>query len=728
MTAPHANHPTPADLAAFAVGKLADADARTVAAHLDECGLCRQAAEGARDSFGDRLQAAGPAPSPHSNTGLPGAAAAPATEPLSDLPPELAGHPRYRILRELGRGGMGVVYQARQTVMDRPVVIKVINQALLDNPNALERFRRETRAAAKLSHPNIVTAYDAEQAGDLHMLVMEFVPGQSLAEVLHRKGPFAVAQACDCVRQAALGLQHAFEQGMVHRDIKPQNLMVTPHGQVKVLDFGLAKLASERRAGTGLTASGAYMGTPDYSAPEQATDARKADIRADVYSLGCTLYCLLAGRPPFQEETPVLAILAHLEKQPRPLPELRPDVPAALWAVVARLLAKDPGRRYQTPAEVARALAPFARAGGKAGQVPARVPPRSALPEREELRSQDTPRPPGLPKSAAALAPAKIAPGAAAPAARRRRPGGRAAALVVTFGLGGCLLGGLIVWAAHLPAPPGATAVPRMQPPAPPAGVPPAVQLTPEKPAAQPALPAGKIVRGSGKVAAEERKVAGFTSVYGRTVGAFLPLKVGPILQVAVHQGDIFRVAVTADDNLLPFIKTIEGQDIRIFLETEGRTLQPTTPVQVTVTMPALEGVHLEDMSGDGVIRATVEGFRPVNAFRVRLTGNSSLEGEIGADTVFIDACGRNEMNVRGSGKNVRINARPRGGECHLRLADFAAENLTIDMAGPSRAEVQARGHLDYILYPTAQLEYRGSPAIGTHVTYDPAAVSHVRP
>src|SRR5262249_47810276 len=159
-----------------------------------------------------------------------------------NVPPELASHPKFRVLRELGRGGMGVVYQARQTVMDRPVVIKVISKALLENPDALERFRRGVPAAAKASHPNRLAACDAEQAGDLPRPVMEFVPGQTLAGVLRRRGPLRVAHACHYVRQAALGLQHAFEQGMVHRDIKPHNLMLTPRGQVKVLDFGLAKM------------------------------------------------------------------------------------------------------------------------------------------------------------------------------------------------------------------------------------------------------------------------------------------------------------------------------------------------------------------------------------------------------------------------------------------------------------------------------------------------------
>src|SRR5262249_20431634 len=160
--------------------------------------------------------------------------------------------------------------------------------------------------------------------------------------VLEKKGPLPVAHACHFVRQAALGLQHASEQGMVHRDLKPHNLMVTPKGVVKILDFGLARLVVEKRVGPGLTAADAVMGTPEYLAPEQALDARQADVRADIYSLGCTLYCLLAGQPPFPEGTAMQKVMAHLERQPRPLPEVRADVPAALWAVVERMLAKEP--------------------------------------------------------------------------------------------------------------------------------------------------------------------------------------------------------------------------------------------------------------------------------------------------------------------------------------------------------------------------------------------------
>jgi hypothetical protein len=271
---------------------------------------------------------------------------------------------------------MGVIYLAEHRVMEKSVALKVISPAVLDNPEALARFQGEVKAAGRLDHPNIARAYDADQAGDLHFLVMEFVEGANLAQVLEQKGPLPIPHACHYVRQAALGLQHAFEQGMVHRDVKPQNLMLTPKGLVKVLDFGLARLRSERGRGGGLTQVDTFMGTPEYVSPEQAADARSADVRADIYSLGCTLYALLTGRPPFLEGTAVKLVLAHIEKEAKPLHELRPDVPKELSAIVARMLAKDPAQRFQTPVEVAQALAPFTKPGTKpvSGVVPPPLP------------------------------------------------------------------------------------------------------------------------------------------------------------------------------------------------------------------------------------------------------------------------------------------------------------------------------------------------------------------
>src|SRR5437763_2469656 len=244
---------------------------------------------------------------------------------------------------------MGVVYRAEHRLMERLVVIKVISRALVDSPDAVERFNREVRAAARLDHPNIVKAYDAEQAGSLQLLAMEYVEGKNLADVLAKKGPLPVAYACQCARQVALGLQHAHERGMVHRDVKPQNLMLTPRGVVKILDFGLAKLASERKRGPGLTQDGMAMGTPAYIAPEQAVDTATADVRADIYSLGCTLFELLTGRPPFVGDKPMAVILSHVNDAPPPLESRRPDVPAGLAELVARMLAKKPEDRPQTP-------------------------------------------------------------------------------------------------------------------------------------------------------------------------------------------------------------------------------------------------------------------------------------------------------------------------------------------------------------------------------------------
>ncbi len=287
------------------------------------------------------------------------------------VPPELADHPRYRILDVLGSGGMGVVYKAEHKLMNRTVALKVVRRELIDRPGSAERFEREVRTAARLSHPNIVAAYDAEQAGDVHFLVMEYVPGRSLADVLKDRGPLPVAEACDFIRQAACGLDHACRQGMVHRDIKPQNLIVTDDQQVKILDFGLARFVSESRSienqsfnldastaapNTGITRDGVVMGTPDYIAPEQVNDPRTADTRADIYSLGCTLYYLLTGRVPFGGNTSWDKMLGHLERTPQPIAKFRTDVPRAVIRVVDRMMAKDPSARFQSPQDVVAAL------------------------------------------------------------------------------------------------------------------------------------------------------------------------------------------------------------------------------------------------------------------------------------------------------------------------------------------------------------------------------------
>jgi serine/threonine protein kinase len=366
-----AEHPGTEELQAYGQGLLAPEAAVTLEEHLADCARCCELLEQAPgDSFLYRLRDAGP-PAPRAadrtaDTDILEAASSGAAA----VPPELANHPRYRILGVIGQGGMGVVYRAEHRHMERLVALKVIRPGLLRNPAVVQRFNQEVRAAARLQHPNIVRALDAEQAGDLHFLVMEYVEGNTLAEVVRRRGPLPLAQACDYARQAALGLQEAHEGGLVHRDVNPQNLMLTDRGQVKILDFGLARLPRTTDAPpaagapTGpLTGAGAVMGTADYIAPEQAADSRAADIRADIYALGCTLFYLLTGRPPFPEGGVAEKLARHAATPLPPLGELCPEVPAALPAVVARMTAKDPADRYATPAGVAQALTPFCPPG-----------------------------------------------------------------------------------------------------------------------------------------------------------------------------------------------------------------------------------------------------------------------------------------------------------------------------------------------------------------------------
>ncbi len=269
---------------------------------------------------------------------------------------------QYILIDRIGEGGMGEVYRARHRRMDRDVALKIIRKDRLSSPDAVKRFLREITAVAQLTHENVVMAYDADQSGDRHFFAMEYVDGTNLSRLVKENGPLPVQQACDCIRQAALGLQHAFERGMVHRDIKPSNLLLSKTGVVKILDMGLARL-QESEGGpveSRITQEGLVIGTPDYLAPEQARNARTADIRADIYALGCTFYYLLMGRPPYKGDTPTEKLLRHTTE---PLPRVqRSDVPPAVEAIVHKMIAKRAEVRFQTPAEIALALQSFSGA------------------------------------------------------------------------------------------------------------------------------------------------------------------------------------------------------------------------------------------------------------------------------------------------------------------------------------------------------------------------------
>ncbi len=289
----------------------------------------------------------------------------------------------YRLLDWLGEGGMGQVFKAFHQPMNRLVALKVIRKELLANPQAVGRFYQEIRATAQLAHPNVVLAHDAGQVGETHYFAMEYVEGTDLAKLIKERGPLPVAEACEYIRQAALGLQHAHERRLVHRDIKPSNLLVTrgrgsqSAGLVKILDMGLARLSAsgDETVTGGLTQAGTLVGTPQYLAPEQARNSRGVDIRADLYSLGCTFFYLLTGQPPFTGAELTEILLKH---QMDPFPEVtafRKDVPPEVQSVLRKLTAKKPEDRYQTPAELVAALTPFALSGdgvGQAGNAPAR--------------------------------------------------------------------------------------------------------------------------------------------------------------------------------------------------------------------------------------------------------------------------------------------------------------------------------------------------------------------
>lgn len=327
----------------------------------------------------------------------------------------------YLLLDHLGRGGLSQVFKARHTEHDLVVALKLIKPELFATPEGRQQFLLEVEAMAQLDHPNIVQFCDADQIGDTYYYAMEFVEGIDLGRFVQRYGPLPVLQACDYVRQVALGLQHAHEHNLIHRDIKPVNLWLETRDEsnpvrsaaprtgntvpitarVKILDWGLASLRpsipSSRDGDVSDAAPSGILGTPNYLAPEQADNPNLADIRSDIYSLGCTLYFLLTGQPPFPDGTVEDKIARHRDTEPLPVTQFRDDVPDELGHVSKRMLAKNPTDRFQTPAAVAVAMLPFTRIrpGKKLGATRSdnRTPLPGALNVRGIKTSLQSPRP-----------------------------------------------------------------------------------------------------------------------------------------------------------------------------------------------------------------------------------------------------------------------------------------------------------------------------------------------
>ncbi|MFH1924545.1 MAG: serine/threonine-protein kinase, partial [Planctomycetota bacterium] len=365
--------PSRKTISAYMLATLTEAEAESVGAHLRRCSRCQAAAdelESAEDTFVVSLRE--PVPDDHLDEpecqkALRGAEAVPwkrraipersqdsSREAAADMPERLGP---FRLLEQIGQGGMGRVYKAWHRTMERTVAVKVLPAKAMQSEQAVERFHREVKAAARLDHPNIVTAYDAGQAEGVHFLAMQYIDGQDLSRVVAERGALPVEEAVDYVIQAARGLEYAHSEGVVHRDIKPGNLLLDQRGTVRVLDMGLARMdqparATDPTAPDALTQSGQVMGTYDYMAPEQAQDTHSADHRADVYSLGCTLFRLLTGRKPYHGDTPVQILLAHCQEPVPSLCEVREDVPPQLESVFRKMLAKAPADRQQSMGEV----------------------------------------------------------------------------------------------------------------------------------------------------------------------------------------------------------------------------------------------------------------------------------------------------------------------------------------------------------------------------------------
>ena len=260
----------------------------------------------------------------------------------------------YRLLRRLGSGAMADVYLAEQRSLGRQVAVKVLRPETVRHPTAVERFAQEARAAAALVHGNIVQIHEVACVDGVHFLAEEYVSGPSLRAWLQQRGPLDAVQALSVLTQVGSALARSAQQGIVHRDIKPENLLVTPAGEVKVADFGLARVLSAAE-GLDLTQDGMTLGTPLYMSPEQA-EGRPVDTRSDLYSLGATVYHLLAGRPPFTGATSLAVAMAHVKQPPVPIGQLRPELPAGLGGIVDRLLAKHPDDRYRDPLELLHAV------------------------------------------------------------------------------------------------------------------------------------------------------------------------------------------------------------------------------------------------------------------------------------------------------------------------------------------------------------------------------------
>jgi serine/threonine-protein kinase len=303
---------------------------------------------------------------------------------IPSLPPGLIEG--YELTERIAEGGMGAVFRAKQVSLDRIVAIKVLKPKLATDKSFLKRFSREARAVARLNHKNIVSAIDVGESQGWHYLIMEYVDGPTLHEVLQKSGMLPERDAMRITWQVCSALKHAHENGLVHRDVKPENVILSRSGDAKLCDLGLAKKVDSDS--TVLTAMGATLGTPVYISPEQAAGKSDVDIRSDIYSLGAAFYHMVCGRPPFDDGLSAAVVMTkHLSQEPTPVQMRNPDASPGTAAIIEKMLAKDPDERYQTPAEVMADLKRVA-----AGEWKPEKPVKLAAP-KSKLRSRRRRRP-----------------------------------------------------------------------------------------------------------------------------------------------------------------------------------------------------------------------------------------------------------------------------------------------------------------------------------------------
>lgn len=385
--------PTREELTSYALGEIADADADAISRHLEGCERCEAAlteVEGSTDRLIDLCRQPAPLDRYSQEAACHDAVTraialgggfddateetpvGPTTEPVEEEEPVLGQMGDYKLVEELSHGGMGTVYRAVHVRLGREVALKVLPKGRNTDQRAVARFEREMAAVGRLDHPHIVRATDAGEVEGVQYLAMELIDGFDLTELVDYLGTLEVADACEVMRQAALGLQCAYEQGLVHRDIKPSNVMVTGGGIAKILDLGLARFHIDKQSNVELTTAGQPMGTADYMAPEQVADTHSVDIRADIYSLGCTFYKILAGQPPFggvQYSSSFDKMMAHRKEAPPSIQEFRPDLPKKLVAILEQMLAKDPDDRFQKPSDLAESLYPLCAGADLPGMI-----------------------------------------------------------------------------------------------------------------------------------------------------------------------------------------------------------------------------------------------------------------------------------------------------------------------------------------------------------------------